>query len=280
MPMPSTVPIPQNSRDFELLCLEVLRRFWSLPSLELYAKSGEEQNGVDILDLGGGSPLHAAQCKLKEADKSLLPSEIEAEVGKAKTFELRIGKYAILTTGKVSGQSQRKILEINQVHKSLGLFEVELFTWDRLSRLLQTYPEIFEQFFGNGLTPNRAARIETALTNIQVTVRDGFDSLTAKESGDSIDAQIDEARAYLATGDFQITTTLLNRLERSHGAQFTFRHKFRVASNHGAAALASGQVEVAAKHFLEAVGYQPDDERALTNEVFAYMGSGFRLPAG
>jgi hypothetical protein len=47
------------------------------------------------------------------------PSEIEAEVEKAKTFELRIGKYAILTTGKVSSQSQRKILEINHVLRVL-----------------------------------------------------------------------------------------------------------------------------------------------------------------
>src|SRR5260370_419076 len=99
MPIPFIAPIPINSRDFELLCIEVLRRFWVLPSLVLYAKSGEEQNGVDIIDLGGGAPLHAAQCKLKEPDKSLAPGEIQAEVDKAKTFELTIGKYAILTTG-------------------------------------------------------------------------------------------------------------------------------------------------------------------------------------
>lgn len=254
-----------------MLCLEVLRRFWSLPTLDLYAKSGEEQNGIDILDLGGEIPLRAAQCKLKEADKSLSPGEIEVEVEKARAFELAIGKYAILTTGKVSGQSQRKILEINQLHKSQGLFEVELFTWDRLSRLLQTYPEIFEQFYGDGLAPNRAARIESTLTNMQVTIRDGFETLTGKETGNGIDAQIDEARDYLATGDFQITTTLLNRLERNHGAHFTLRHKFRIASNHGAAALATGQVGLAAKYFLEAVAHQPDDEQALTNEVLAYM---------
>jgi len=161
-------PILKNSHDFELLCLDLLRRFWTLPSLDLYAKSGEEQNGVDIIDLGGAAPLHAAQCKLKESDKSLSPGEIEAEVEKAKTFELAIGKYAILTTGKVSGQSQRKILEINQLHIAQGLFEVELFTWDRIALLLQIYPEIYEQFFGDGLNPTRAARIETKMTDLHV----------------------------------------------------------------------------------------------------------------
>jgi tetratricopeptide (TPR) repeat protein len=271
MPIPFIAPIPTNARDFELLCLELLRKFWALPSLALYGKSGEEQNGVDIIDLGGAPPLHAAQCKLKEPDKSLPPAEIQAEVDKAKTFELTIGKYAILTSGKVSAQSQRKILEINQLHKSSGLFEVELFTWDRISLLLQNYPEIYEQAFGDGLTPTRAARLESKMVDIDVTIKDGFESLAAKESGDSIDAQIDDARNYLTSGDFQITTVLLNRLERTRADQLTPRHKFRIASNHGAAALGSGQVKLAAKYFLQAVGYQPEDEQALVNEVFAYM---------
>jgi tetratricopeptide (TPR) repeat protein len=272
MAIPATVPILHNSKDFERLCLAILKRYWGLPNLELYAKSGEEQSGVDILDLGGEIPLHAAQCKLKEADKSLPPAEIEDEVEKAKQFELKIGHYAILTTGKVSGQSQRKIVEINQLHKAQGLFDVELFTWDRISLLLlNTYREIYEQFFGDGVNPSRAARMETALATLQISVSDGFESLTQKEDGSQIDAQIDEARSYLTTGDFQITTTLLNRIERVRSSQFTSRQKFRIASNHGAAALGSGQTALAAKYFLEAVGYQPNDEQALTNEVFAYM---------
>ena len=109
MPISLSLGVPTKSEDFESLCLELLRRFWGIPTLELYTKRGERQFGVDILDLGGQIPIHAAQCKLKETHKSLPPSEIQAEVNKAKRFDLTIGKYAILTTGKISGQSQRKI---------------------------------------------------------------------------------------------------------------------------------------------------------------------------
>ena len=148
---------------------------------------------------------------------------------------------------------------------------MELFTWDRISLLLQVYPEIYEQFFGDGMIPTRAARIETKMADMHVALKDGFESLATKESGDSVDALIDEARNFLRSGDFQITTALLNRLERTWNDQLSARHKFRIASNHGAAALGSGEPELAARYFLQAVGYQPDDEQALLNEVFAYM---------
>jgi hypothetical protein len=56
--------------------------------LQLYGKRGEEQTGVDIIDVGGEEKLFGAQCKLKEEYKTLPPAEIEAEVNKAKTFPL------------------------------------------------------------------------------------------------------------------------------------------------------------------------------------------------
>jgi len=108
------------------MCLELLRRHWSRPGLETFGKRGERQYGIDILDLSGETPVHAAQCKLKEEHKSLQPGEIQTEVDEAKKFPTPLGKYAILTTAKVSTQSQMKVRDINQTHKAQGLFEVEL----------------------------------------------------------------------------------------------------------------------------------------------------------
>ncbi len=117
--------IPTNDDDFEQMCLELLRRHWSRPALELFGASAVNVSlGIDILDLGGELPIYAAQCKLKEEHKSLLPSEIKEEVEKARAFAPALGKYAILTTGKVSTQAQLTIREINQSHKADGLFEV------------------------------------------------------------------------------------------------------------------------------------------------------------
>jgi hypothetical protein len=148
IPISVVFPIPTDDDDFEDLCVELLRRFWGHPGLERYGTKGQEQDGVDILDLGGSTPLHAAHCKQKEYNKSLTPAAIEEEVTKALRFTPKIGKYAILTTAKVSTQAQKKILEINTRHRLNGDFPVELFPWGKLCRLLQEYEDVRNAFYG------------------------------------------------------------------------------------------------------------------------------------
>jgi len=137
-------PPPQISEEFERLCLELLRTHWKCPSLQLYARRGEKQFGVDIFDEGGGSPLLAAQCKLHDSWISLSPSEIEGEVGKARTFPEVVGVYGILTTAKRSGDAQRLVRKIKKEHKLAGSFSGEYFPWDKINELLNQSPEVAE----------------------------------------------------------------------------------------------------------------------------------------
>src|ERR1039457_1882827 len=122
-PLSQRFPILTDEHEFERLCLELLRLHWSRPTLQLFGKRGERQFGIDILDLGGQTPLLAAQCKLKEEHKNLTPSAIQHEVDEATKFIPALGKYAILTTAKTSAQSQRKVREINELQTREGLFE-------------------------------------------------------------------------------------------------------------------------------------------------------------
>jgi hypothetical protein len=73
---------------------------------------------VDIFDTLGETPQYAAQCKLKEKWKSLSGTKIRAEVEKAKKFPSKLDHYAILTTGKISGQAQLAIQAINQENRA------------------------------------------------------------------------------------------------------------------------------------------------------------------
>src|SRR5271167_4309970 len=145
---PYTINPPESEVVFEELCLELLKRRWSRKGLERFAKKGEEQFGIDIFDTLGESPQYAAQCKLKESWKSLEPKEIRSEVEKAKTFPSKLDHYAILTTGKISGQAQLTIQAINQEHKAVGLFTVELLTWEKITDLIRQYADVEQQFYG------------------------------------------------------------------------------------------------------------------------------------
>jgi hypothetical protein len=262
---PYAINPPESDVAFEKLCLALLKRHWSRPGLERFARKGEEQFGVDIFDTLGESPLYGAQCKLKEQWKSLDPAEIREEVKKAKIFPSKLDHYAILTTGKISGAAQLAIQAINQEHRAAGLFTVELFTWDKITELIRQYPEIEEQFYG-GFRSEQVGTIHSKIDYIAKLT----ESITSTSAATEIDALIDEARTRITPRDAQIAVLLLNRIRRSKGGELSDWHRFRILTNLGAASLMIGKGTEAARYFLEAKPLRPDDELAVTNEVLAY----------
>ena len=250
-----------------ICCLTI---YETASSLERYERKGERQNGIDILDLGGIPPLHAAQCKLKEFQKTLSPTSIADEVADACNFEFRLGKYGILTTAKVSTQAQRKILEINQRHREQGLFEVELFTWGRLCTLIQRYDDVRKTYFEMTVITT-TSRIGSKSPIVAQHIEEA--SIVIETVG--LTAEIDAARDAVNKREFQNALLLLNRiLQRDDFGSISAHDRFRISSNLAFAELGMGKPEVAAQHFFEAFGWEPTDERAKTNEVFAYILTG------
>ena len=264
----STNP-PESEVVFKELCLAVLKRHWNRPGLDRFGKKGEEQFGVDIFDIWGESPMYGAQCKLKESTKSLEPAEIRKEVEKAEGFPAKLDHYAIMTTGKVSGNAQLTIQQINQEHRAAGSFIVELFTWDKITKLLRQYPEIEQQFYG-GLRSQEVAEVKVRLETIQSMVA-VIAPAAAASIKTEIDALIDEARERIKPGEAQIAVTLLHRVQRLKGGELSDWHRFRILTNLGAANLILEKGNEAARNFLDAAPLRPDDELAVTNEVLAYQ---------
>lgn len=262
---PYSINPPESEVVFEELCLAVLKRHWNRPSLERFGKKGEEQFGVDIFDTLGENPMYGAQCKLKESTKSLEPAEIRKEVEKAESFPAKLDHYAIMTTGKVSGTAQLTIQQINQEHCAAGSFTVELFTWDKITKLLRQYPEI-EQLFYGGLRSEEVAEVKVKLDAIQSVIAPAAAALVKSE----VDALIDEARERIKPGEAQIAIVLLHRVQRLKGGELSDWHRFRILTNLGAANLILGKGNEAARTFLDAAQLRPDDELAVTNEVLAY----------
>lgn len=253
---------PANERDFEILCLRLLRRYWDCPTLELYGRRGEKQDGIDILDVGGSEILRAAQCRLHDRTKTFSKTEIRSAVDAAKSFAPPLDLYLILTTAKVSTGAQKEVLRINTEHDKLGLFKVELKTWDRIEILLDEYPNVRELTYG-------AARQTESLKDGGTTPI--VQPVLGLSGTESIDAEIEDACAQLTSQNYQLARLLFQRLRQQKWDILSPRQKFRVLSNIGIAYVAEGNTKEAIPLFLEAKTYQPDDERALANEVFGYL---------
>lgn len=268
IPIPVLFPIPTDEDDFEDLCVDILRIYWNRPGLERYGSRGQRQNGIDILDLGGVNPLHAAQCKLREFGKKLSPTTIDEEVADVLGFEFPIEKYGILTTAKGTTQAQKKVLEINQKLRDTGRrLEVELIPWGKLCRLIQAYDNVRKTYFE--LT---VVTVDSRIGSKSPIVEEHFREASAVIMTLSLTAAIDEARDAINKRDFQVGLLLLNRIrQRVDFGGASDHDKFRISSNLGAAELGLGSPDAAADHFLAAFGFEPTDERAKTNEVFAYI---------
>lgn len=270
-PLRADLNIPSNDEEFEILCLKLLRLRWKRPQLQQHGKRGERQHGVDLIDTSGESPLFAAQCKRHEAHKTIPPQEIEDEVQKAIAFRPALDHYAILTTARVSAQAQKKIVEINQRHKSSGLFTVELLHWRDIEQMLHEFPDLRDELYG-GIAASQVARMQQGINDLGLAVKS-----IAKEPQQSVpsnaddEAVLDEAKAALEQHDYQVARLLLQRLRKKRWNALTPRQRFRLLSNLGAVNLNELQPEEAANCFWEARVFQPEDEKALTNEALAHF---------
>lgn len=264
----------ENERDFEFLCLKLLRVHLGCPTLELYGRRGEKQHGVDIIDLGGSMPLRAAQCKLHQHGKTLTATEIEEEVNKAKGFEEPIGVYAILTTARVSTEAQNTIRKLNRKHKEQGLFHIEPYFWDQINVLLNEYPQVADEFYDT-VHGHQLVAVIKEVTSTRIAV----EALTESKGGEGFDSEIDLAKQHIERHETQMARLILQRLRSRHWDKLDARQKFRVLSNIGAAYLMEGDLKNAAELFWEAKPYQPDDEKASANEALGYEVTGSKEKA-
>jgi len=156
-PVGDPFPYLNEGKDFEKFCLELLRRDWSCPTLDLYGRTGQGQYGIDIIDTSGTHPLRAVQCKYVAPHRVLRAEKLRAEVDKARTFRPKIGEYWILTTSKEDTCLRDALLEINQEHKKKKLFIVRVQGQYDLERLIERHPGVLEQFLKS--TANFATRL-------------------------------------------------------------------------------------------------------------------------
>ena len=260
---------PQNSEDFEILCLELLRAHWGCPELVRYALRGQTQNGVDILDLSGEDLLRAAQCKLREEGARITPTEVKNEIEKARKFEPPLDRYVIMTTDKVGSEVHDFLVKINREHKEKDLFKVEVFGWSRIEELLDKHTDV-RDWHESGAPASDLQEIKSKIDESLKIQRSLVQSL-GSDNQNGFDVEIDEARSFLEEHNYQIAKLLLRRIRERSWDKLTARQKFRLLTSLGGVEVSTDNYKESADLYLKAKEYQPDDETAQTNEALGYL---------
>jgi tetratricopeptide (TPR) repeat protein len=269
MPIQSFVyPKPDNGVTFETFCHKIFSKHLSLPHLQKFARSGQEQFGVDLVS-NTGSHVVGIQCKLKNGQAGLEEKEVNIEIEKAKKFSPPLNEYIIATTADREPALQQHAIRIAQEHKAQNLFGVVVYAWQDIEEILKENPDLASELYA---VPT-ASISTTNLATYTATIN--FQAYLGNSH-----AEIDEAAKNITEGNPDVALALLQKLRKERWDFLAPREKFRVLANIGNACLRKGDLEKAALAFFDAVTHQPkDDSDALGISAHAHLLTGDREKA-
>jgi len=141
------LPPPTESGAFELLCLDLWQEMWKAEGgATQNGRSGYGQNGVDLYGREGGRWV-GVQCKQREErlGSKLTVGELEAEVRAALDFLPALSRYIVATTSAADGKILERVREITAAHLAQGLFEVEVYPWERIWHEIHQRQELLDR---------------------------------------------------------------------------------------------------------------------------------------
>lgn len=256
-------PQPDNESGFEQLCLRHYRKVWKNECLALYAKRGENQDGVDIFDPLNIRPIRAVQCKHHEPTKQLSKSEIQKEVEKAEKSQFGIEHYVIATTAQRSRTAHDTVSDLNL--RSSKKFTVEIHFWDEICQsAFELGPVVAEIIIygqrilaGASFLPQASEPPEyTQRAETSVVITDDkfgvIESLLAERRFEVVRYELDKF------GGFNLENAL------------TSEQRYKLLRLRGKLELETGHYEAASRFFLQAFENAPTLVQAKQNQVLAY----------
>ena len=293
------VPPPKTWQDFETLCCDFWRAIWKDPNAKKNGRQGQEQYGVDVYGNPNQQALWAGvQCKGKDnyTDKKLTEDELRAETDKAKSFIPKLSHFTMATTGPRDAVIQRVDRMISDSNRKAGLFTVDVWSWEDIVEKLEDHPEVVARHYPDfaltatmqeGFDQIRAtqrdsllkqaeaaadikAYVSKSISDVECTVASFPNYLLASVSP-LYDSLLDLARRYL---DDNMPAQALDYLEQQKRLLWSSASphvKCRLLMATGVAHLRLANEQRAAELFLEAVQYDPNDEKTICNAAVGYM---------
>lgn len=154
------IAAPKYWEEFEDLCLDLFRRVWGDPTAQKNGRRGQPQNGTDICGRLTSGEVCGLQCKGKDSrlGAAVTEKELREEAEKAKSFQPRLSRWLLVTTGSKDGAIEATARLISEEHKDKGLFSVQVLAWEDLQSMISDYPEVMEKYYRDQAPATREMR--------------------------------------------------------------------------------------------------------------------------
>lgn len=290
------VPPPANWQDFESFCCDLWRAIWKDPNTQKNGRQGQPQHGVDIFGRPDqGASWTGVQCKGKDnyGGGSLTEEEVEAEVEKAKSFKPPLACFIIATSGKRDVAIQEVARRITEKHSAIGLFSFHIWSWEDILSHFEEYPDVIDKYYeGLGLDSKTLVRDIDEIKEVTQKILENTGEIKSKVFAPTkaetpsissyvdisatvlipeYQAEIDHSREllkdYSAVEAISYLETMKGRIWESSPPIV----KYRILTNIGAAKGLLNEQRDSAKLLIEALQYNPNDEKALCNAALGYI---------
>lgn len=288
------IPPPTTWESFENLCCDLWAEVWTDNNTQKNGRQSQAQHGVDVY--GEPKKNHWAGLQAKEKGqlpaKTLTIAELHSEVTKAKSFTPALKEYVVATTGSRDVNVQEEARKITKENRKSGLFDVTVFSWEDIERLLKKYQHVYRLHYPQHSPDLEAIESLTKqvideqgknfeksseeIRGLKFEVSSGFKHLPDQISmgGDVTQehhAELDHARDLIDKHKPASALSYLEPIKDRIWNQTNPSVKFRLLTNIAASKLELGYEKEAAQLFIEALQYNPDEEKALCNVALAYI---------
>jgi tetratricopeptide (TPR) repeat protein len=289
------IPKPSDEQAFERACIPLWRGQLKDPNVQLNARRGQKQDGVDLYGIRDRDPTHyvGIQCKLKGDGKRLTETEVRTEVEKALKFKPALREYFIVTTAPDDGDMHELARVITAELRAKGHeMLVYIWGWNTLEEKINENDEARKAFdpsfgpfsgrivdnterilLGQDVAQSGLAQVQTALTQIKATLsnRPGDSTVVVSALEAHFDADIDTLRELANNGKPRLALPLLKCLLDRVLASASGRILFRIKANIGSCLLALSEDESAAAMLAEAYDHAPTEPKAIANKAFSLL---------
>lgn len=160
--MPTTasinLPTPKSWDEFEDICLSAIKIKFDNVNFNRYGRSGQKQNGVDIVGIDSFGRLIGVQCK--NTLNSLTEKLIVKEISEAESFTPSLSVLYIATSRPPDAPVQRFIQEISRERVARGNFAVGILFWTDIEQELSKRTDELKRFY-----PQFSFDTGTSITN-------------------------------------------------------------------------------------------------------------------
>lgn len=141
------LPKPKNWQEFERMACDAMAQRWKSADLQIYGRSGQTQDGVDIYGADDIGRRVGIQCKRYEEAPSV--KLIQAEIANAEKFTQKLSTLYIATTADYDAPLQSAVRNLSDERVAKGEFAVSMLFWGDIVRGLILNPAILSAHYPN-----------------------------------------------------------------------------------------------------------------------------------